>query len=284
VTQIQCLYRMCKQIALGMDLRCSYTNTTSVGTGCSVEGAEAFSLLQIRSAAENRIGMSEESLPLTCAILKGEPIVCAQKKPAVPKISVLHVAAIGSTSVQLAWTLPAGYESFGGNFEVQRDDWWFGTPLATMASVNVSLSYIMEGLLPATRYHTRVRSVPLGRGTAGEWSETLAVTTKDAGACGTEDNLASQKQHFADMKSTIQSCLIGALGNADRASKCITSKIGFDDSCSQCWVAEGQCAASKCFMCITSPQGQPCQDCCIRTCFPPLIQCSGLPTYTYPRK
>jgi len=243
----------------------------------------------MRTSAVNHIGQSNSSMPISCAILPGIPVLCEKRDSEAPSIEALAIGSVGADRVQLVWeTIQEASISL---IEIQRDDWWRGAGLETVETLNGTAlegkSYVLSGLLPATAYRLRARAKYVLRNVgslqASPWSDIVRSTTKTRGACGDSHNLPMQKTHFNTLKTTVQWCILTALGNADRASACISSKIGFTDACSRCWVDEGKCAASKCPACLTSPAGQPCEDCCLEKCFPPLVQCTGLPDFVDPR-
>lgn len=278
----RCHMRLCKQRVVGAELECAETTQDLPGGSatCSVPHADNYTLIEVRTSALNSQGSSNASLPLTCVTLPGEPLLCHREDTSPPKLA-LSVGSVGQDTLELAWK--ASRSTVLKSVEIQRDDWWTDKPLGTVGIAN-GTSYSITGLLPATTYHLRARGAFDVSGTIvmSEWSDLATATTHTSGACGDSHNLPLQKSHFNDLKSKVQYCLITALGNADKAAACITKDVGFTDACARCWVTEGKCAASQCTMCITAPAGKQCEDCCIQKCFPPLIECTGLPMYTDP--
>jgi len=282
LNRTECWSQLCTRGKSTQGLQCEDSfSAPSAQATCTVERAERFALIEFRTRAINAVGTGNWSLPLSCAVFVAHGPLCT--RPSLPTLSAVRIDAIGSDSVALSWqTSSAG----GGAFEIQRDDWWYGTPLATVDTVQGTRA-VLKDLLPSTKYHIRVRPLTAaGEGArSGEWSETIVTTTKDAGVCGDSQNLPAQKQHFDSLKKTIQFCLITAANNADKAAQCINDKIGFTKPCAMCWIANGRCAASKCLTsgCLTDPEGKSCEDCSIQKCFPALIECTGLPLFTDPR-
>ena len=288
ITRIDCAVRRCRQTALGASLQCESSKypATAAGDLCLVEQADQDTMIQVRTAAVNRWGAGNTTEPITCIVLPQQPLFCNRKEKAeVPAITGLAISSTGSDRALLTWTMAAdGTEGEATQFEIQRDDWWSGTSFATVGNANSSQSFLVQGLLPATTYHYRVRAIAGVQHNQGPWSEVVSGTTANAGACGDSHNLPAQKAHFSSLKATVQWCLLTALGNAARAASCITNKVGFTEACAMCWIHEGQCAAAQCLVCLKDPSGQPCEDCAIKKCFPPLIQCTGLPISADPMR
>jgi len=284
ILSVDCAVRGCKQTGVGVPLSCDTATYPASPQGlCLVPDATESTLFRIQTIASNQWGAGNASEPITCILLPGQPLFCNREdRSSSPAVTHIAVSSVGSDRARLVWTAPASDQGDPTSFEVQRDDWWSGASFATVGTANESESYIVTGLLPASVYHFRVRGVSRA-GSTGEWSEVVAATTADAGACGDRVNLPAQKAHFSTLKHTVQFCLLTALGNANRAASCITNKVGFTEACAMCWVHEGQCAAGRCAgSCLENPAGKACEDCAIDKCFPPLLECTGLPISTCP--
>ena len=200
----------------------------------------------------------------------------------------ITAASVGAQTISICWTAHKHNMRVNSHaYELQSDDWFSNDTSLSPIYIGNFRGVTLTNLLPATEYRLRIvaHSGDLYAidGSGPHRSEVVVVRTADALACGNANDLQMQRMHFATMKSTIQTCLITALFNEDRAQACITEALDFSPACAFCWVDEGKCAAAQCAVpCIQDPAGEECDECAREKCFGPLEDCSGIPSWSYP--
>mmetsp|Transcript_21181 Transcript_21181/g.30275 ORF Transcript_21181/g.30275 Transcript_21181/m.30275 type:complete len:263 (+) Transcript_21181:186-974(+) len=165
-------------------------------------------------------------------------------------------------------------------------DWLYSTPkvcgVSSSAAANTGGNIAAVGNASFTTFHSE---------THAKESDSLVAHCGECGKCSSFHDIEVIKSTTQTLTKDSTSCAtVGLLTGLNRnlIAKCMESRVGFTNSCQDCWVENIVCSLSKCkFSCMKSVfilnesvningrKLNPCLECDEKLCGPRFLECAG---------